>query len=527
MISEKSILSTAPDPCGVHRKSGNCDGAQYKSHPGSRVRRRRTRVFFALVVALGGLAGIGAATFGEEPLPRLADTRYLEALGNVFNAAYEQVSPAVVLVTTTRQWDLSRLRLPPFHPAVPEEEFKGIGSGAIISPDGYILSNYHMIEDADSILVTLSDRRVFEAEVVGFDSLIDIALLKIQSVDLPVVRLGDSDELKIGEIVLAIGHPLGLGTTLTDGIISALGRQAAVLRGEYRIESFIQTNAVINPGNSGGPLLNLRGEVIGINTAISTRTGFFIGYGLAVPINLAREAIDDIFTHGRVVRGYLGVAMAEVSQELMAEEDLKLERPRGVYITSTLVGSPAELGGLLRGDVILAVDGRKVDRPNQIQTLIYSKNPGDSLVLEILRDDERQHLEVVLDEREEDQLLARGRKRISLLGMTVKELTRETAREMGFTDEIAAELGFEKEEQAVIVTAVEPDGAAAAKGIKPQDLLTGIDQQRITSEQQCAHFISGLEQDKAALFWFWRQDQGFEVRALRILEDSSDRTRRR
>jgi serine protease Do len=211
----------------------------------------------------------------------------------------------------------------------------------------------------------------------------------------------------------------------------------------------------------------------------------------------------------------------------MAEEDLKLERPRGVYITSTLVGSPAELGGLLRGDVILAVDGRKVDRPNQIQTLIYSKNPGDSLVLEILRDDERQHLEVVLDEREEDQLLARGRKRISLLGMTVKELTRETAREMGFTDEIAAELGFEKEEQAVIVTAVEPDGAAAAKGIKPQDLLTGIDQQRITSEQQCAHFISGLEQDKAALFWFWRQDQGFEVRALRILEDSSDRTRRR
>ena len=458
------------------------------------------------------------ATPGDPSLLPAADRRYLEALGRAFNAAYEQVSPAVVLVTTTRPGRLSRLKLPRFHPALPDEDYKGIGSGTIISTNGYILSNYHVIEDADSIRVTLSDRRVFDAEVVGSDSLIDIALLKIQSADLPVVRLGDSDRLKIGDLVLAIGHPLGLGTTLTDGIISALDRQAAVIEGAYSIESFIQTNAVINPGNSGGPLLNLRGEVVGINTAISTRTGFYIGYGLAVPINLAREAIDDILTHGRVVRSYLGVEMLEVSQKLIEEKALKLKRPGGVYIDATLAGSPAELGGLRRGDVILAIDDHPVERPNQIQSLIYNKDPGDTISLKLLRRDGQLNLEVTLGEREEDQLLARGQERISQLGITVQTLTREIAQEIGFTDEIAADLGFAKEEEAIVVLAVEPGGPAAAKGIRIRDVITEVDQQRITSVQQFTHFISGLEQGKSALFWFWRQDQGLGIRALRIPE---------
>ena len=458
------------------------------------------------------------ATPGDPSLLPAADRRYLEALGRAFNAAYEQVSPAVVLVTTTRPGRLSRLKLPRFHPALPDEDYKGIGSGTIISTNGYILSNYHVIEDADSIRVTLSDRRVFDAEVVGSDSLIDIALLKIQSADLPVVRLGDSDRLKIGDLVLAIGHPLGLGTTLTDGIISALDRQAAVIQGAYSIESFIQTNAVINPGNSGGPLLNLSGEVVGINTAISTRTGFYIGYGLAVPINLAREAIDDILTHGRVVRSYLGVEMLEVSQQLIEEKALNLKRPGGVYIDATLTGSPAELGGLRRGDVILAIDDHPVERPNQIQSLIYNKDPGDIIFLKLLRSDGQLNLEVTLGEREEDQLLARGQERISQLGITVQALTRDIAQEIGFTDEIAADLGFAKEEEAIVVLDVEPGGPAAAKGIKTRDVITEVDQQRITSMQQFTHFISGLEQGKSALFWFWRQDQGLGIRALRIPE---------
>ena len=474
--------------------------------------------FLATVLVLTYPPGPGMATPGDPSLLPAADRRYLEALGRAFNAAYEQVSPAVVLVTTTRPGRLSRLKLPRFHPALPDEDYKGIGSGTIISTNGYILSNYHVIEDADSIRVTLSDRRVFDAEVVGSDSLIDIALLKIQSADLPVVRLGDSDRLKIGDLVLAIGHPLGLGTTLTDGIISALDRQAAVIQGAYSIESFIQTNAVINPGNSGGPLLNLSGEVVGINTAISTRTGFYIGYGLAVPINLAREAIDDILTHGRVVRSYLGVEMLEVSQQLIEEKALNLKRPGGVYIDATLTGSPAELGGLRRGDVILAIDDHPVERPNQIQSLIYNKDPGDIIFLKLLRSDGQLNLEVTLGEREEDQLLARGQERISQLGITVQALTKDIAQEIGFTDEIAADLGFAKEEEAIVVLDVEPGGPAAAKGIKTRDVITEVDQQRITSVQQFTHFISGLEQGKSALFWFWRQDQGLGIRALRIPE---------
>ena len=474
-------------------------------------------VVAALSVCLATCGTTAAVDLAEQGASYI---EYLRAFERAFNDVYEQVSPAVVLVTTTRNWQPRGLRLPRFHPSLPDdEEPTGIGSGAIISPDGYLLSNYHVIKDADSIAVTLSDRRTFDAEVVGFDSLIDIAVLKIPAEDLPIVRLGDSDRLKIGDLVLAIGHPLGLGITLTDGIVSALGRQATgVIDGDYAIESFIQTNAVINKGNSGGPLIALNGDVVGINTAISTRTEFYIGYGLAVPINLAREAIDDILTHGRVVRSYLGVEMLEVDHGLVQNENLSLEVPRGVYIARTAADSPAELGGIRGGDVILSIDGVPVTRRNQIQTIIYNRDPGSVLTLEVLRGGEKLGLTVTLREREEDRLLARGRERISRLGITVKTLSPEAAAEVGFTDAIAAELGFGADQQIVVVTAVEPEGAAAAKGIRIHDVITEIDQHRITSVQEFARFISRLDRDKAALFWFWRQNQGIDVRALRIMD---------
>ena len=452
-----------------------------------------------------------------------AKRAYLHELEQAFNSAYEQVSPAVVLVTKTPRWQPSAVELPYGHPRIQKgevepfpREFNHIGSGTIISADGYILSNYHVVEDADSILVTLSDQREFMAEVVGFDSLIDIALLKIPARDLPVVQLGNSDDLKIGDLVLAIGHPLGLGTTLTDGIISALGRQASVIPGKYRIESFIQTNAVINPGNSGGPLLDIDGNVVGINTAISTRTGFYIGYGLAVPINLARAAIDDIREHGRVIRSYLGVNMKAVSQHHIRSFDLPQERPQGVFLEGVLPGSPAVEAGLLVGDVIMRVDGLAVNRPNQIQTLIYNRDPGDELNVEIMRKSERLVFDVVLREREEDRLVARGRQRISRLGMTVTALDRENADALGFTDAVAAELGFDLSEQIVVVTEVAADGLAATKGIRIHDVITEVDQQPITSLEQFTHFVSKLEAGRSALFWFWRHDDGIDVRALRI-----------
>jgi len=447
----------------------------------------------------------------------------LEELSQAFRRAYESVRPAVVLIETTRPWQ-DRI-LPRFHPKIPEDDSRGMGSGTIVSEDGYILSNYHVIADADSIQITLSDRRTYQAEIVGFDSLIDIALLKVEARGLPTVRLADSDLLQIGDWVLAIGHPLGMGSTLTHGIVSALGRQAGIfdLGGDeeslYAIESFIQTNAVINPGNSGGPLLDLQGRVVGINAAISTRTGYYIGYGLAVPINLAYEVVDDLLVHGRIVRGYLGVAMApEMTQNLIRKHDLDLDRPRGVYIDGVKPKSPAQLGGIQVGDVVLSLDGIEVDHSNQIQTLIYGRDPGESIDLQIMRRGQIHRLDVQLGEGEEDRVLAQGHQRVSQLGLTVEPLPEKLAIELGFTGDVADELGFDQDEGPVMVTAVDPEGPAAAKGIQERDLITEVDQERITSLPHFMHFVSGLEKGRSALFWFWRPEDGIDVRALKIPE---------
>ncbi|NKB67914.1 MAG: PDZ domain-containing protein [Candidatus Latescibacteria bacterium] len=476
---------------------------------------RPSRTFLRRIgIGLGALLGAVFA-LGAAPPPSEEDYRYLETLERVFNTAYHKVNPAVVLITTTRQWPFVQNLLPPDHPVLPEGG-TGMGSGTIVSSDGYILSNYHVVSDTDSIIVTLADQRAFEAQVVGFDSLIDIALLKIEATQLPVVQLGDSDQVDIGDWVLAIGHPLGLRTTLTHGIVSALGRQAEVLKGAYRIESFIQTNADINPGNSGGPLIDLRGRVIGINTAISTRTGYFMGYGLAVPINLARQAMDDLLVHGRVVRGYLGISMETVAQTHINRFDLALDKPRGVYVVSSQKDSPAAQGGIQSGDVILHIEDQPVDRTNQIQTFIYNKEPGDTVQVNILRDGLQQKLEVVLGEREEDERLARGHQRLAELGLKVTTLSDDIARELGFSDDIATQLGYQDQEQALVVTAVDPDGLAASKGIQVHDVITEIDQERITSMGQLVHLISRLKDDQSALFWFWRADHGIDVRALKV-----------
>lgn len=481
--------------------------------------KRRLGLQWIVAVSFTALFFAAISSRAQDPTESI---RRLEDLSEAFRHAYEQVRPAVVLIATTRSWQ--RHPLPRFHPVVPDEDFRGMGSGTIVSDDGYILSNYHVIAGADSIQVTLSDRRTYQAEVVGFDSLIDIALLKVEAQGLPTVQLTDSDLLQVGDWVLAIGHPLGMGSTLTHGIVSALGRQAGVFdlgdeEKRYAIESFIQTNAVINPGNSGGPLLDLRGRVIGINTAISTRTGYYIGYGLAVPINLANEVVDDLLVHGRIVRGYLGVGMAtEMTQDLIREHGLAMDRPRGVYLTEVKPNSPAEHGGLLVGDVVLSVDGTEVDHSNQIQTLIYNRDPGETIDLQILRQNQLRQLGVELGEREEDRVLAQGHQRISRLGLSVEPLPPELAIELGFDDHVAAELGFSQDEGPVVVVAVDPEGPAAAKGIQAHDVITEVDQERITSLPQFMHFVSELEEGRSALFWFWRPENGIDVRALKIPE---------
>ena len=446
----------------------------------------------------------------------------LESLSRAFRSVYERVAPAVVQVQVTFDGSSARRSLPPRHPLIPgpfREEFSGLGSGTIVSTDGYILSNYHVIRGARDIEVTLADRRSVHAEVVGFDSLIDIAVLKIDIGPVPSASLGDSRDLRIGDWVLAIGFPLGMGTTLTHGIVGALGRQASVITGAYGIESFIQTNAVINPGNSGGPLLDLRGNVIGVNTAISTRTGYYIGYGLAVPIELAHEAMRDLLQYGRVVRGYLGIGMEEITPRLIDELRLDMDTPRGVHVDTIHAGTPAEHAGLLEDDVLLTLDGRAVNHPNEVQSLIYDRDPGERVELLILRRGERRTVAVYLGEREEDRLMALGRRRISNLGLTVQALALEQAEAVGYSEVLAAEDGGTAP-PGVVITAVDPDGPAGEKDLRVDDIITEIDGTAIDSLEDFARTVSRLEPGQSALFWVWRSGRGVDVCFLRIEEDS-------
>lgn len=437
------------------------------------------------------------------------DLEHFERLSRAFRSAYQQVSPSVVLINTEYYDEKTQRQLPRSHQDVPD---RGIGSGTIVRPDGYILSNFHVIQKADSIHVTLADRRIFKAEVVGSDSLIDIALLKIPATNLPAVTIGDSDALQIGDWVLAIGHPLDMGSTLTHGIVSALGRHADVFNTKgFSIESFIQTNAVINPGNSGGPLLNLHGRVIGINTAIRTRTGYYIGYGLAVPITLASKAMRDILRFGSVKRGYLGISMTPISVDLIAQRNLDMDLPHGVFINAVEVGGPAHRSGLQAEDILLEIEGLPVNRSNQVQTLVYGKNPGDSIQMKILRGEAVLHLQIILG----DQLLAQGRKRLTLLGMEVEPLSAPLSAKVGFTEAIANELGFTDDEEVLIVVGIDPNGPAAADSIQVHDIIVEVDQKRVTSFNDFVGFISGLEKGKAALFWLWRHNE-VDIRALRI-----------
>ncbi|MFH1566650.1 MAG: trypsin-like peptidase domain-containing protein [Gemmatimonadota bacterium] len=476
-----------------------------------------------LAAALLGLAAAlaSAADGGARPDAGRAS---LSDLSRAFRAVYEQVAPAVVQVNTVGHGRSPNLRrsLPPRHPPIEpfDEDIAGLGSGIIVRADGYILSNYHVIEGADSIYVTLADRRTAPAQVVGFDSLIDIAVLKVDAGPLPTARIGDSTQLQIGDWVLAIGFPLGLGTTLTHGIVSALGRQVGLSESVYGIESFIQTNAVINPGNSGGPLLNLDGEVIGVNTAISTRTGYYMGYGLAVPIELAREALRDVLEHGRVVRGYLGVNMREVDEALIAERGLALASPRGVLIDPVDAHSPAARSGLRSGDILLAVEGQPVDHPNQVQTLIYGRDPGEPVALRILRDGAELTVAVTLGEREDDRLLAEGRRRLTELGLEVAPLTAALAAELGFTAAVAGELGLDGSAGGAVITGLDADGPAVARGLGVHDIVTEVDTFRVGSPEDLVRSIARLERGRAALFWVWRPGRGVDVRFLQLEGDS-------
>ena len=302
---------------------------------------------------------------------------------------------------------------------------QGSGSGVIISEDGYIVTNNHVVDKATEVKVSLNDGREFTAEVIGTDPTTDLAVLKIDAKKLPALPFGNSDDVKLGEWVLAVGNPFNLTSTVTAGIISAKGRSINIIDNQSAIEAFIQTDAAVNPGNSGGALINTSGELIGINTAISTRSGSYEGYSFAVPANIARKVVDDMLRFGVVQRAYLGVSIADVTPELAKE--MKLDATQGVYLSEVVDNGAAKKAGMEKGDVIVGAGGKTIKRSSELLEVIGSRRPGDKLDVTVLRDGKSKTFNVTLRNREGNTDVVRKEdlEEMQTLGATFEALSQE------------------------------------------------------------------------------------------------------
>ncbi|MBE9542771.1 MAG: DegQ family serine endoprotease, partial [Proteobacteria bacterium] len=353
-----------------------------------------------------------------------------------------------------------------FFGQIPEQEMKqrSLGSGVVVSGDGYILTNNHVVADADEILVTLSDKKKYEAQIIGRDPKTDLALIKIKTKNtIPAARLGDSDKLMVGDWVVAIGNPFGLGSTVTAGIVSAKGR--VIGAGPY--DNFIQTDASINPGNSGGPLFNLNGEVIGVNTAIVSQSGGNVGIGFAIPINMAKSVMPQLKERGKVIRGWLGVSIQVVTQEIKEKFGLKTEE--GALVGEVTKGSPADKGGLKRGDVIISFDRKKVKAMNILPSIVAETTVGKKVEIIVIRKGKEKRLTITVGELEEDTKMAATIPKIEEgFGLSVQELTPELAESLSL-----------KGEKGVVVSGIKKGSPASEAGLQRGDLIQEIEHEPV------------------------------------------------
>ena len=339
-------------------------------------------------------------------------------------------------------------------------EQRGLGTGLVVSEDGYLLTNNHVVREADEVNVTLSDDREFTAKVVGTDDKTDLAVLKIEASALVPAALGDSESVEVGEWVLAIGSPFGLDQTVTAGIVSAKDRANM---GITRYEDFIQTDAAINPGNSGGPLVNLRGEVIGINTAIASRTGGYMGAGFAIPSRIVKDIMGAIIRDGKVERGYIGAGIQELSPELA--RSFQFDSTEGVLVGQVVPGGPADKAGLQQGDILVEFNGNPTHSVSELLNAVAAAAPNSKTKVVAFRNREKKTLNIVVGRLDDDQLtISRDRGNSSGLGITVQTLT----------PEIARQLGVDEKDQGVVVTEVNPGSLAAAAGIRPRDMILAV-----------------------------------------------------
>ncbi|HEY5599396.1 MAG TPA: Do family serine endopeptidase, partial [Candidatus Manganitrophaceae bacterium] len=370
----------------------------------------------------------------------------------------------------------------------------GSGSGVIIDKKGFIVTNNHVVGDAEEVEVRLSDKTKFTGKVVGKDPDTDLALIKVETdKELPTAVIGDSENLKVGQWVIAIGNPFGLDRTVTVGVVSALGRENVNLS---RYEDFIQTDASINPGNSGGPLFNIRGEVIGINTAI---INFAQGIGFAIPSNMVQVVVGQLMVKGKVTRGWLGVGIQPLTEELAVKFGVK--EGEGVLVNEVFEGDPAHKAGVQPGDVILQVDGFKVDTPNTLARVIAGFVPGKKASIEIMRDGKRKTLTIELVERKEEAVTASIPKQPEVyFGLSVQDLTPEIAERFKL-----------KDEKGVVITKVDQGSAAEEEGLKEGDLIKEINKEKVNSAEEFKKAVEKTKKTEAVLLRVTRENRAFFI----------------
>ena len=441
---------------------------------------------FSLLVLCLLLTGSSAQAYESE------NVRQLQIMSDGFAEIAAEVKPGVVAIAT--EGTVTTEARNPFKGSPLEEYFgapegrrerprDGQGSGVIIDFRGeqYVVTNNHVIRNADDIRVQLSDARFFDAEVVGRDSLSDIAVLKIDAKDLPSVELGDSDGLREGEWVLAIGNPMGLAHSVTTGIVSAVGRGR--FSGEYG--SFIQTDAAINPGNSGGALVNLRGELIGVNTAIFSRSGGSIGIGFAIPVNLVKHVVGQLVEYGEVRRGLLGVFIGDLDP--LVAEAMGLDNTQGAVIERVMKGKAAYKGGVKADDIVVEIEGYPILDSTELRSRIGRTAPGVEIELVVLRDGKKKKLNVVLEELTEDALAENSSRQEEdesqgPLGVNVQELTDQLAKQLGYEDDYG-----------VLVSRVKSGSEAARRGLRRGMLIQTINRMKVESVEDFADVLEEIE----------------------------------
>jgi len=376
-----------------------------------------------------------------------------------------------------------------------EYKQSGLGSGVIVDKDGYILTNNHVVKDADEIKVKLSDEREFKGKVIGVDPKTDLAVIKIDSNHLPVIKLGDSDKLQVGETVIAIGNPFGLSHTVTSGIVSATGR-ANVGIADY--EDFIQTDAAINPGNSGGALVNIRGELVGINTAIFSTTGGYQGIGFAIPSNMAKVVLNSLIKKGKVIRGWLGVTIQPLVPDLVKQFNLKDEK--GVLVGDVVEDSPAEKAGIESGDVIVEFDGKKVDDVTNLRNMVANTLPNKEVTIKLIRNEKPKTVNVKIAEMSgEVQTLSKTFEN-QLKGIHVQSLTQE----------LKKSLNVPKRVTGVVITGIE-DGSPAQGILMNEDIIMEINKKDIHNLKDYESVASSINPNENILLLVYRQNSAFYV----------------